>query len=86
MQHIEKCTYVSVVHVFEVYYICRPGAPAKGIPNPFPQRKYSEHAYCVTNEIDAPAEKRWTAQTCYFRACLYGGGGLQVSGVTRLSI
>ena len=27
MQHIEKCTYVYVVHVFEVDYICRPQIP-----------------------------------------------------------
>ena len=27
MQHIEKCTYVCVVHVFEVDYICRPQIP-----------------------------------------------------------
>ena len=27
MQHIEKCTYLCVVHVFEVDYICRPQIP-----------------------------------------------------------
>ena len=27
MQHIEKCTYVYVVHVFEVDYLCRPQIP-----------------------------------------------------------
>ena len=32
MQHIEKCTYVYVVHVFEVDYICRPQIPQQRYP------------------------------------------------------
>ena len=35
-------------------------------------------------KFDAPAENRWATQTCYFRACLHGGGGPQVGKVTRL--
>ena len=37
-------------------------------------------------KFDAPVENRWTTQTCYFRACLHGGGGPQVGEVTRLAV
>ena len=86
MQHIAKCTYVYVVHVFEVDYICRPQIPqleASWIS--FHNANTASMLIAWQMKFDAPAENKWTTQTYYFRVCLHGGGGPQVGEVTRLA-